>query len=132
MPFHLRIVESVKKCACCVIPHEPTRAAVAGVVAGGLCGLVGMFFPHVMFWGEAQLQTMIDKGRTPLPIFGREDEPTAALTYHALCLVDPSVSFLNAVGRRIWCEHRLTIFTVTDHYRMHVPGKLDSAWAVPL
>jgi hypothetical protein len=93
MPFHLRIVESVKKCACCVIPHEPTRAAVAGVVAGGLCGLVGMFFPHVMFWGEAQLQTMIDKGRTPLPIFGQEDEPTAALTYHALCLIDPNVSF---------------------------------------
>lgn len=37
---------------------------------------------------EAQLQSMIDKGRTPLPIFGREDEPTAALTAHALCWID--------------------------------------------
>jgi hypothetical protein len=46
-----------------------------------------MFLPHVMFWGEAQLQTMIDKGRTPLPVFGQSDEPTAALAALGQCMV---------------------------------------------
>lgn len=38
------------------IRHEPSRAAVAGSLAGFLTGVIGMFIPHVMFWGEAQLQ----------------------------------------------------------------------------
>jgi hypothetical protein len=49
-----------------------------------------MFLPHVMFWGEAQLQTMIDKGRTPLPVFGQGDQPTAALVALGHCMVDQS------------------------------------------
>jgi H+/Cl- antiporter ClcA len=68
------------------IPHEPTRAAVTGTLAGIAVGITGMFLPHVMFWGEAQLQTMIDQGRTPLPIF-QDDGPTAALAAKAFCMV---------------------------------------------
>ena len=68
------------------IPHDPTRAAVTGTMAGIAVGITGMFLPHVMFWGEAQLQTMIDQGRTPLPIF-QDDGPTAALAAKAFCMV---------------------------------------------
>ena len=32
---------------------------------------------------------MIDRGMTPLPVFGYDDEPTAILTAYGYCLVDP-------------------------------------------
>jgi H+/Cl- antiporter ClcA len=70
------------------IAYEPRRAAVSGAVAGFLVGVTGMFLPHSMFWGEAQLQNLIDKGTTPLPIFGRGDDPTADLTAWAFCIID--------------------------------------------
>lgn len=41
------------------IAHEPTRAAVAGTLAGFLTGVICMFVPHVLFWGEAQLQVRL-------------------------------------------------------------------------
>jgi len=41
-----------------------------------------------MFWGEAQLQTMIDRGVSPLPVFGDADGPTAAFVVHAYCMTD--------------------------------------------
>jgi H+/Cl- antiporter ClcA len=73
-----------------MIPHEPTRAGITGMLAGLVVGVTGIFLPHVMFWGEAQLQTMIDKGRTPLPVFGQEGEPTSALVALGQCMVDQS------------------------------------------
>jgi len=69
------------------ISHEPTRAAVAGVVVGIMVGLICMFLPHQLFWGEAQLQTLIDKGKTPLPVF-EYDGPTADLTRYGYCMID--------------------------------------------
>lgn len=62
------------------------RAAATGAIAGSLVGLTCMFIPHVMFWGEAQLQTLIDKGRTPLPVFGRDDDPSAGLVALGYCV----------------------------------------------
>jgi H+/Cl- antiporter ClcA len=50
------VLASIRKYCCIVIPEEPTRAAVAGTIAGAAVGVIGMFVPHVMFWGEAQLQ----------------------------------------------------------------------------
>jgi len=38
------------------IEHEPTRAGVAGVLVGVVVGLICMFLPHQLFWGEGQLQ----------------------------------------------------------------------------
>ena len=71
------------------IRREPLRAAVSGAIAGFLVGITCMFVPHSLFWGEAQLQNIIDKGRSPLPIFGRGDDPTADLTAWAFCMIDP-------------------------------------------
>lgn len=70
------------------IAHKQTRSGVVGVIVGAVVGLVCIFVPHVMFWGESQLQNLIDKGRTPLPVFGRGDDPTSGLTSLGLCLVD--------------------------------------------
>lgn len=77
----------------CTIPHEPTRATVAGVLAGGIVGVICMYLPHQLFWGEAQLQTLIDRGRTPLPVFEYdEDEPLSIMTAYGYCMVDPEGS----------------------------------------
>jgi H+/Cl- antiporter ClcA len=88
---------SQKKCPACgyhlfsgLIPHKPTRAGITGMLSGFVVGITGIFLPHVMFWGEAQLQTMIDKGRTPLPVFGQHGEPTAALVALGQCTVNQS------------------------------------------
>jgi len=70
------------------IKHEPVREAVVGVIAGALVGVICMFVPHALFWGEAQLQTFIDNGKTPLPVFGKADDPTADLTAYGYCLID--------------------------------------------
>ena len=72
-----------------IIPHAPLRAALTSSIAGIAVGIIGIFVPHVMFWGEAQLQTMIDK-RTPLPIFGQDDAPTADLVALGHCMMDGS------------------------------------------
>jgi H+/Cl- antiporter ClcA len=73
-----------------MIPHMPTRAALTSTVAGIAVGITGIFLPHVMFWGEAQLQTLIDKRKTPLPIFGQGDDPTADLVALGRCMIDQS------------------------------------------
>jgi hypothetical protein len=77
---------------CCVIRDKGIRAAVIGLIVGAIVGVVGLFLPHTMFWGEAQLQNLIDKGRTPLPIFGEKDDggPTSMLTSLAYCMIDPN------------------------------------------
>lgn len=90
------------------IEHEPTRAAVVGTIAGIATGVICMFVPHVLFWGEAQLQTLIDKGKTPLPIFGRDDEPTADLTAYGYCLIDPEDEIAIASGFGIGCSALIT------------------------
>ena len=107
--FHERIAKFVQHYFCCVIPHEPSRAAASGVVAGAMVGVICMFVPHVMFWGEAQLQTLIDKGRTPLPVFGQEDEPTAALTALGYCMIDPDDSAAVRAGFGMGCSLIITI-----------------------
>jgi len=71
------------------VSPEPKRAAAAGMVAGAFVGVICMFVPHSLFWGEAQLQTLIDRGMTPLPIFGYGQEPTAQLVAYGYCLIDP-------------------------------------------
>jgi Voltage gated chloride channel len=76
---------------CCYIKNEPTRAAVAGMCAGAMVGVIGIFVPHALFFGEGQLQSLIDGGRTPLPIFtNSEDNPVRDLTHLSYCLVDPN------------------------------------------
>ena len=91
-----------------VIPHEPTRAGISGALAGLAVGVTGMFIPHVMFWGEAQLQNLIDKGRTPLPIFGHGDEPTAGLIALGYCLTDEE-STGDARGFSLGCAATITL-----------------------
>lgn len=76
---------------CLEISNEPSRAALAGAIVGFMVGVIGIFFPHILFWGEAQLQNLIDKGRTPLPVFGsNEDSPVSGFSKHAFCMLDPS------------------------------------------
>jgi len=91
------------------IKSEPHRAAVAGAIAGCLVGVIGMFLPHVMFWGESQLQSLIDKGRTPLPIFGRENEPTADLTAWSRCLVERSNELTFEDGYPLVCSISIVV-----------------------
>jgi H+/Cl- antiporter ClcA len=67
--------------------REPNRAATLGALTGVLVGIVCMFIPHVMFWGEDQLQTLIDNGRTPLPIFGHGNETSADILALSYCVV---------------------------------------------
>jgi len=83
---------------------EPRRAAVSGAVAGFLVGVICMFVPHVMFWGEAQLQTMIDKGRSPLPIFGKKGTPSAGLTAYGFCITDLGDETTAAAGFSMGCS----------------------------
>jgi H+/Cl- antiporter ClcA len=81
----------LNKLFCCIIKHEPTRAAVAGMFAGAVVGVIGIFIPHSLFFGEGQLQSLIDGGRTQLPIFTKlADNPVRDLTHLSYCLVDPN------------------------------------------
>jgi H+/Cl- antiporter ClcA len=110
---NLREKPSIWKCCksyCChVIPNEAKRAAVAGIIAGAAVGVIGIFVPHTMFWGEAQLQNLIDKGRTPLPIFGEGDALTAAFTAHALCMIDADDEEAVRAGFSIGCSAFIAI-----------------------
>jgi len=91
------------------ISHEPTRAAVIGVVSGFFVGVIGMFLPHNFFWGEAQLQTLIDKGRSPLPFLGRGGESNEALLAWSYCLVDPSDTEATLNGPGLLCNFSLFV-----------------------
>ena len=93
---------------CIFIKDKKKRAALAGFVAGGLVGLIGMFLPHTMFWGEAQLQNLIDKGRTPLPIFTTGIDPTAGLTALSMCIIDPKDHLAILQGFGIGCSFLIT------------------------
>jgi H+/Cl- antiporter ClcA len=103
------LLRCLKSCFCFAIRDEPKRAAAAGAVAGIMVGIVGIFLPHTMFWGEAQLQNLIDKGRTPLPIFGEGAEPTAAFTRHAICMIDSEDAQAIRNGFSIGCSSLIAV-----------------------
>jgi H+/Cl- antiporter ClcA len=88
---------------------EPALNALRGALAGSLVGCLCMFLPHVMFWGEAQLQTLIDKGRTPLPVFGIGDEPTSALVALGRCMVDPNDELAVKNGFGLECSFFISV-----------------------
>ena len=96
----------------CVIKHEPYRAAVAGMCAGAIAGTIGIFVPHTVFWGEAQLQNLIDRGRTPLPVFGTGDAPTAAFTSLAFCMIDPTDPNAIQAGFSVGCSALISVAKV--------------------
>ena len=98
------LAEKIKAFGCIFIKEEPYRAALAGTVAGALVGIISIFVPHVLFWGEAQLQNLIDKGRTPLPIFGEKGEPTGALVALGYCMIDPNDPVAIKEGFSIGCS----------------------------
>jgi len=78
----------LKNLSQCYIKGEPLRATIAGALAGFIVGIICMFLPHSLFWGEGQLQTMIDRGRTPLPFFGAPGSSTEDLTAWGYCMTD--------------------------------------------
>jgi len=65
------------------------RSMFIGILAGFTSGVICMFFPHLMFWGEGQLQSIIDRGRTPLPFVS--DENIENITAYAMCMVEPEL-----------------------------------------
>lgn len=95
----------VRSYFCFVIPHKPKRAAVAGTLAGAMVGVIGIFVPHVLFYGEAQLQNLIDKGRTPLPIFGDAKD----LSAYAYCLIDAENNEEIRAGFSIACSSLIMV-----------------------
>ena len=96
--------ESFFKClysfGCLIIPEEKYRAMAAGAVAGFFCGWVAIFVPHTLFWGEAQLQNLIDKGRTPLPVFSSSTEDMVSLGY---CIIDTNDPAAIKAGFSVGC-----------------------------
>lgn len=82
------LMKCLKMYFCLVIRDEPKRAAAAGAVAGALVGIIAILLPHTLFWGEAQLQNLINRGTSPLPIFSKKGEVTEAMTAYAFCLQD--------------------------------------------
>lgn len=52
---------------------EPKRAALAGTVAGFIVGTICVFLPHCLFWGEGQLNNVINRGAIPLPWISSSD-----------------------------------------------------------
>jgi len=120
VPHHHELHKKKTQKSCCTriqmavqrffgIEHEPTRAAVAGMLVGIVVGVHCMFLPHLLFWGEAQLQTMIDRGMTPLPVFGTDDEPTAIMTAYGYCIVDPEDERAQIEGMSTSCLFVLTV-----------------------
>jgi hypothetical protein len=85
---------------------------VVGFLAGAACGGICMYYPHNLFWGEAQLQSLIDKGRTPLPVFGFGDDPTAALVTLGRCMIDPNDAAAISKGFSIECSLMIAVTKV--------------------
>lgn len=92
--------------------HKQACAALLGTMAGFIVGVVGMLLPHTFFWGEAQLQTIIDGGRTQLPFFGEIKNQTESLLSWSYCLVDPADTQAVLLGPGIQCSLALFISKV--------------------
>lgn len=84
--FFDKVVLFLQKSPTFVIKHEPRRAAVVGIIAGALVGVISMFLPHNLFWGEAQLQTLLDSGKSRLPVIGGSNENTSDMIAYGYCL----------------------------------------------
>lgn len=98
---------------CIEISNKPRRAAASGAIVGVLVGVIGIFLPHTFFWGEAQLQNLIDKGRTPLPVFGSSVEsPISGLTKHAFCMIDPNDADAIKAGFGMGCASMIVIMKI--------------------
>ena len=108
----MSLMECLKARFCLVIRSEAQRATLAGLLAGAIVGGVGIFVPHTMFWGEAQLQNLIDKGRTPLPIFGDGNELRAGFLAHAICMMDPTDHDAIRAGFSIQCSALIAVSKV--------------------
>lgn len=94
----------------CSIRDASKRAAVSGALVGFIIGVIGIFVPHILFWGESQLQNLIDKGRTPLPVFGYNEEgATAAFTTFSYCMIDPNDAEATKNGFTAECSLLLMI-----------------------
>lgn len=106
VPFTSHVHEKPRQVT---IAHEATRAGVTGAIVGFVVGITSMFLPHVMFWGESQLQNLIDKGRTPLPVFGSGDEPSASLVALGFCMVDRTSKNGDTSGFSISCSAAIAI-----------------------
>jgi H+/Cl- antiporter ClcA len=102
-------IPKVYSLGCVVLPQEAHRAALAGALAGFLCGWVAIFVPHTLFWGEAQLQSLIDKGRTPLPVIGQTGSPTVDMTALGYCLIDPMDPAAIKAGFSVGCAALISI-----------------------
>ena len=102
----LSLLKRLYSCGCLVFAKESHRAVAAGALAGFICGWVAIFVPHTLFWGEAQLQNLIDKGRTPLPVFGARTSDLTALGY---CIIDPMDPAAIRAGFSIGCSALLSV-----------------------
>jgi len=111
-PLARSFSESISELGCCAFRNEPIRAAAAGALAGAVVGIIGLVVPHTFFWGEAQLQTLIDKGRTPLPVFNMDEEWSAALSQYSFCLIDPNDSVAVLNGFSLECSLLITVSKV--------------------
>ena len=100
------VLSCIYSLGCVAVPNESHRAALAGALAGFVCGWVAIFVPHTLFWGEAQLQNLIDKGRTPLPVFGDSTGDMVALGY---CIIDPSDPAAIKAGFSVGCAALISI-----------------------
>lgn len=107
--FRLFAHDIYEKVSHIAIGHEPTRAGVVGSIIGSIVGVTCIFFPHVMFWGESQLQNLIDKGRTPLPVFGQGDEPSSGLVSLGFCMADRRNGDDVQVGFSLGCSAAIAL-----------------------
>ena len=68
------IVKRVKKISRSIYENffpkkSPISKSLYNMLIAAIVGVVCAKFPGTMFWGEGQLQTVIDMGKTELPIF---------------------------------------------------------------
>jgi len=98
-----------KLCSYPMMLSGPLRAMLGGAFSGGLCGLIAMFVPHTLFWGEEQLQSLLDSGRTPLPVFGQAGDVTADLTSMGFCLIDSANAEAVEAGLSLQCSMLLLV-----------------------
>jgi len=83
-----------------------------------------MLVPHSLFLVEAQLQTLIDKSRTPVPVFEHNDEPTSILIAYGYCLVDSEDKAVISKGFGLGCAGVIVLSVGTGIVGGHFWGPL--------